>query len=116
MNVGAAIEEAGLNLKAIDSFGNLTRLDRHFADHGADFGAINADDYARQASQFLERSQVEGLPIKIDPNGTIRVYDPVSNTFGAYNANGTTRTFFKPTSPTYFDRQPGITPPQLGAH
>lgn len=52
--------------------------------------------YAQQASEFLQRSQAESLPTKIDANGVIRTYDPATNTFGAYNADGTTRTFFSP--------------------
>jgi pyocin large subunit-like protein len=74
----------------------------------------SAEDYASQASQFLERSQAEGLPTTIDPSGTILTYDPASNSFGSYNENGTTRTFFKPASPTYFDRQPGVPPTFFG--
>ena len=34
--------------------------------------------------------------MKIGPDGTVRVYDPVNNIFGAYNTNGTTKTFYKP--------------------
>ena len=34
-------------------------------------------------------------PTKVDDNGVTRVYDPRTNTFGAYNADGTTRTFYK---------------------
>jgi hypothetical protein len=33
-------------------------------------------------------------------------FDPQSGTSGSFNPNGTTRTFFKPSSQTYFDRQP----------
>ena len=45
---------------------------------------------------------------KVDPrDGTIRVWDSATNTFGAYNPDGTTKTFFKPTSPTYWSRQVG---------
>jgi pyocin large subunit-like protein len=91
-------------------WGNPKTLARHFRDHGADFGAKNADDYARQASDFLRSSQAGGLPTKIDADGVIRVFDPKSNTFGAFNPDGTTRTFFKPSSPTYWDRQPGSAP------
>lgn len=37
-----------------------------------------------------------------------RVYDPKTNTFGAYNPDGATRTFFKPSAEAdYFNRQPG---------
>jgi hypothetical protein len=110
----AAEEAGGLGLGAAESWGNPATLARHFADHGADFSATSAEDYASQASQFLERSQAEGVSTKIDPSGTIRAYDPASNTFGAYNANGTTRTFFQPTSPTYFARQPGVPPTIFG--
>jgi len=97
-----------LRLGTKDSWGNSNTLARHFRDHGADFAASSADDYARQASEFLQRP---GSLTKIDADGVIRVYDPGTNTFGAYNPNGTTRTFFKPSSPTYWDRQPGV-PPQ----
>jgi hypothetical protein len=106
--LSASYVEAGLGSRVPESWGTPSTLARHFVNHGADFGATNAEDYARQASQFLERSQAEGLPTKIDSSGTIRIYDPASNSFGAYNENGTTRTFFKPRSPTYFDRQPGV--------
>ncbi len=33
------------------------------------------------------------------------IYDPESNTFGSYNADGSTRTFFKPTSSKYFQKE-----------
>jgi len=96
--------------RGLSHWGNPKTLARHFRDHGADFGAKSADDYARQASDFFRRSQADRLPTKIDADGVIRVYDPRTNTFGSFNPDGTTRTFFKPTSPTYFDRQPGGAP------
>lgn len=77
-----------------DSWGNLSTLDDHFARHGADFGATSADDYARQASEFLQQP---GTLTKVDPKtGVIRVYDPATDAFGAYNPSGTTRTFYVP--------------------
>lgn len=96
--------------RGLSHWGNPRTLARHFRDHGADFGAKSADDYARQASDFFRRSQADRLPTKVDADGVIRVYDPRTNTFGSFNPDGTTRTFFKPTSPTYFDRQPGSAP------
>ncbi|MGE3231440.1 MAG: hypothetical protein AB7J30_18570, partial [Hyphomicrobium sp.] len=96
--------------RGLTHWGNPKTLADHFARHGKDFGAKSADDYAKQASDFFRRSQADRLPTKIDADGVIRVYDPRSNTFGAFNPDGTTRTFFKPTSPTYFDRQPGGAP------
>jgi len=89
------------------TWGNPGSLRDHFERHGADFKAKDEDDYARQAHAFLERARTEGLPTKVDAEGTIRIFDPKTRTFGAYNRNGTTKTFFKPNSRDYFDRQPG---------
>lgn len=108
--LAAKAGDDALRLPARQSFGNPAKLDDHLRRHGGDFGAKSADDYAAQASDFLQRSQRQRLPTKIDADGVVRVYDPRSNTFGAYNPSGTTRTFFKPKSRTYFDRQPGSAP------
>lgn len=44
-------------------------------------------------------------------DGVIRVYDPATNTFGAYNPSGTTRTFFTPKRGIdYWTKQPGTSP------
>jgi len=97
-----------LRFGAKDSWGNPNTLDDHFARHGADFGATSVDDYARQASEFLQQP---GTLTKIDADGVIRVYDPAANAFGAYNANGTTRTFFTPKrGMDYWIDQPGVAP------
>jgi hypothetical protein len=66
--------------------------------------------------RVLDKVVGEFCIMSLELSGSIRTYDPASNSFGSYNANGTTRTFFKPTSPTYFDRQPGIPPTILGGH
>ena len=92
---------------AAKTWGNPTTLPDHFARHGSDFGATTAEVYAHLAWQFLERAKAQGLPAKVDPTGTLRVYDPGSGAFAAYNRDGTTKTFFKPGSAGYFDRQPG---------
>jgi pyocin large subunit-like protein len=93
--------------RAAQSWGNPASLPDHFARHGADFGARNAEEYARMAAEFLQRAKAEGLPAKVDGTGVLRVFDPRSGAFGAYNRDGTTRTFFKPGSRGYFERQPG---------
>ncbi|MDO8473574.1 MAG: hypothetical protein Q7T05_07140 [Dehalococcoidia bacterium] len=84
------------SLRGAKTWGLPGTLAEHFGEHGADFGARNADEYAQMASDFLKRSQADKLPTKIDANGTIRVYDPETNTFGSYNPDGTTKTFYKP--------------------
>lgn len=91
-------------------WGNPATLPDHFARHGADFHARDAEDYARQAWEFNERAKRGGFLVKVDEDGVRRVYDPRSGTFGVYNANGTARTFFKPDHADYFARQPGRAP------
>jgi pyocin large subunit-like protein len=89
------------------SWGNPSSLPDHFARHGRDFGARNAEEYALLAYQFLHRATVEPYLAKIDNHQVLRIYDPRTGSFGAYNPDGTTKTFFKPGRAGYFDRQPG---------
>jgi pyocin large subunit-like protein len=79
----------------------------HFDRHGRDFRAASAEDYAAQAWLFLVRACAEGLPAKQDSDGVVRVFDPGSGAFGAYNRDGTTKTYFKPGRRGYFEDQPG---------
>jgi pyocin large subunit-like protein len=89
-------------------WGNPASLPDHFARHGGDFGAKSAEEYAGMAWKFLQRAKAEGLPAKYDDSdGTLRVWDPKTRTFAAYHRDGRAKTFFKPDSRGYFDRQPG---------
>jgi len=107
-----------LDLSPVDSWGRQDTLDDHYERHGADFGATSQDEYAHQASDFLQRSQREQLDTKIDDRGAIRIYDQNTNEFGSYNADGTTRTYFAPdpaehglaTNADYWDGQKGNKP------
>jgi hypothetical protein len=92
---------------ARETWGQMASLQDHFDRHGADFRAKDPEDYARLAWEFQQRAKAEGLPTKIDEDGVVRIFDPKSGAFAAYNRNGTTKTFFKPNSRGYFDRQPG---------
>jgi hypothetical protein len=114
-----AREAAGARHVSAAGWGDPGTLADHFDRHGADFGSTSAEDYSRQASEFLERGVRDQLPAKVDPRtGVIRIYEPSTNTFGAYNANGTTRTFYKPdvsvhgyrTNWDYWQDQRGSTP------
>jgi hypothetical protein len=93
--------------RSAQTWGNPASLLDHFARHGADFGAHNAEEYARMASELLLRAKTEGLPAKVDGDGVLRVFDPRTGAFGAYNRDGTTKTFFRTGSRDYFERQPG---------
>lgn len=106
---GAAKTESGLRrLLTEESWANPGTLGRHFREHGADFAAGSADDHARMASEFFQRGGAQQLPTKIASDGTIRMFDPANNTFGSFAPNGMTKTFFKPTSTKYWQRQPGV--------
>ena len=90
-----------------ETWGNAASLPDHFARHGADFHARDADEYAGMAWKFGQRAKQGGLLVKVDDDGTRRVFDPKTGAFAAYNSDGTTKTFFKPNSRDYFARQPG---------
>jgi hypothetical protein len=89
------------------TWGAMASLQDHFARHGADFGAKSPDDYAAQAWRFRERAVTERLPMKLDTDGTVRIFDPKSRAFASFNRNGTTKTYFRPDNPSYWQRQPG---------
>jgi len=88
------------------NWGNSSTLMDHFNRHGSDFNSISPQDYSNKATNFYnDRANYQ---IKTDQSGVIKVYDASTNTFGSYNADGSTRTFFKPSGgQSYFDRQPG---------
>jgi pyocin large subunit-like protein len=86
-------------------WGRPETLAAHFADHGADFGAATPQEYAQMSQQFPEQAfRNPNAEMRFDPNGNVRIYDPRTNTFGAYNPDGSTRTFFKPSSDSYWAR------------
>ena len=58
------------------TWGNPGSLPDHFARHGADFHARDGDEYARMAWEFGQRAKQGGLMVKVDDDGTRRVFDP----------------------------------------
>ncbi len=100
------------------TWANPETLSDHFLRHGGDFRARSAAEYAQMSSNFLRQSQIQGFPTKIAPNGTIRVYDLRTNTFGSYTHSGATKTFYKPnpavhkypTNLAYWNHQVGVSP------
>ena len=91
------------------TWGSGRTLQDHFDRHGADFEATDPDDYAAQAWLFLVRAKTVGLPAKVDSEGVVRLFDPQTGAFAAYNPDGTTKTYFKPGRRGYFADQPGKT-------
>src|SRR5947208_14748615 len=66
------------------TWGNPASLPDHFARHGADFDARNADEYALMAYQFQRRATANHYQAKIDWRRVLRSYARTSGTFGAY--------------------------------
>lgn len=87
-------------------FRSRAQLDEHYAKHGAEFGAISKADYLRLAQQL--RDARPGGPIleARRPTGEFSRFDRRHGYFGAYNPDGTIRTFFIPNNgERYFERQ-----------
>ncbi len=86
------------------NWGRPPTLFEHYQRHGPGVGAANELEYASLAQEFLVQSQRMGLPTLVNSSGIVRIYDPSRNWFAAYNPDLTTRTFFAPSSPTYWER------------
>ncbi len=87
-------------------FRSRAQLDEHYAKHGAEFGHISEGEYLRLAQEL--RDAPPGGPIleARRPNGEFSRFDRRHGYFGAYNRNGTIRTFFIPNNgERYFRRQ-----------
>jgi len=90
LTAGEVPEGAGAN------FADDAKLQDHFQDHGADFGARTATQYEQQASAFLKGSKSASVLEKIRPNGDVVRYDPATQEFGVISKDGVIRTYFKP--------------------
>ena len=87
------------------AYDDREKFSEHFKRHAKDFKSKNWNDYSKQAKDFYKRFQQEKLPAIRNKDGWVKVYDPKTNTLGSYNPQGQAETFFKPTSPTYYERQ-----------
>lgn len=81
-------------INSSSNWGRVDTLQDHYERHRSDFGATSPNEYAKMANDFYNNQSQYN--VKVDENGTTRVYDTSTNTFGFYNADGTTRTFYKP--------------------
>jgi hypothetical protein len=102
--------EAAPAKQSVAGWGKAETLDKHFTDHGGDFGAKTREEYVEMSQKFFDTAlsdQNAVLRVDLDQK-IVRIYDPATNTFGAYNLDDhTTRTFFKPSSETYWPRNAG---------
>ncbi len=87
-------------------FRTRRQFDEHYQKHGREFGNISQQEYLRLAQAL--RDAPAGGPIlqAVKPNGVITRFDRRTAAFGAYNPDGTIRTFFIPVDgERYFQRQ-----------
>jgi pyocin large subunit-like protein len=104
--VGCWLLALSLLLASGPGFRTPAQLDEHFAKHGAEFGSISKAEYLHRA-QALRDAPVGGDILESHrPNGEFSKFDRRHGYFGAYNRNGTIRTFFIPNNgERYFRNQ-----------
>lgn len=87
-------------------FRSRRAFDEHYAKHGREFGNISQSEYLQMA-QALRDSPVGGPILEArKPGGIVTRFDRRNSSFGAYNPDGTIRTFFIPNDgERYFRRQ-----------
>ena len=80
-------------------------LQDHFAKYGHEFGAISRQQYLRLAQQLRDTHAGRNILESKRPDGVIR-FDRKHGYFGAYDPDGTIRTFFiPPDGVRYFERE-----------
>jgi pyocin large subunit-like protein len=87
-------------------FRSRRAFEEHFQKHGREFGNISPQEYLRLAQDL--RDAPAGGPIleAVKPGGIVTRFDRRNSHFGAYNHDGTIRTFFIPNDgERYFQRQ-----------
>ena len=103
---------AGLWLVAIvllaagPGFRTPALFEQHYLKHGHEFGRISKAEYLSMAQTL--RDEPVGGPIQESrrPNGEFSRFDRIHGYFGAYNRDGTIRTFFIPNNgERYFRNQ-----------
>jgi RHS repeat-associated protein len=78
-------------------WGRAETLIDHAQRHGPDFGVDTAEEYAKRAQSFLQEAKQKGYEMLYNAKEqAIKTYDKATNTFGTYNMDGTTKSFFKP--------------------
>jgi pyocin large subunit-like protein len=87
-------------------FRSRRQFDEHYAKHGREFGKISKQEYLRLA-QALRDAPASGRILEARaPDGIVSRFDRRTGSFGAYNPDGTIRTFFIPNAgERYFHRQ-----------
>jgi hypothetical protein len=79
-----------------NGFLNPRQLNRHYASHGAEFGANTATDYQALADMFLGATRVQPIEECVRGKGDIVRFNPTTDEYGVLDSGGTIRRYFKP--------------------
>ncbi len=79
-----------------NGFESVAQLNRHFSEHGSDFGASNPSEYEQMADTFLGVVRPDTVLECPRSRGARLRYDPASEAFGVIDAAGIIRTYFRP--------------------
>lgn len=81
--------------------------EKHISDHLPEFPGLSDKEYVENARKILN-SQIGGvIEGFIDKSGEVYRYNTETNEFAKARKNGIIKTYYKPTSPTYWERQKG---------
>ncbi len=81
-------------------------LDDHYRKHGAEFGNISKTEYLKLAQQLRDTAVGDAVLQAKRKDGVVTRFHRGHGYFGAYDPDGTIRTFFKPAAgESYFWRQ-----------
>ena len=87
-------------------FRSHERLIEHFEKHGLEFAGISIDEYLRRGQSLRDRAAGEDLLERVQDDGVVTRFDRTTGEFGAFDADGIIRTFFRPKGgEAYFRRQ-----------
>ena len=80
-------------------------LEEHYAKHGHEFGRVSQEQYLRMAQQLRDSRPGKNI-LEVRRPGSLAKFDKRYGWFGAYDSDGTIRTFFIPNEGLrYFERQ-----------
>ena len=87
-------------------FRSKRQLDEHYEKHGQEFGSITRGQYLELAQALRDAPKGGDILQAVRGDGVITRFDRRNGYFGAYNPDGTIRTFFIPNAgESYFGRQ-----------
>ncbi len=97
---------AALLLGSGPGFRSQRQLDEHYAKHGQEFGNITRGQYLELAQALRDAPKGGNILQAVRADGVMTRFDRSHGYFGAYNPDGTIRTFFIPNAgESYFRRQ-----------